>query len=315
MLWRDREPGRWLDEADELEQVLWRQHGTVSRDEALRHLSRGALDQYVAAGRWQHPHPAVYVAHNGPLTRDQVLWVSVLGVGSGAVLAGLTAAERCGLRGFPDHRVHVLIPAGCREHRPPEGVLVHRSTLLPATDVCDRARPAHCGNARSLVDAASWAASEAQARAIVAAGFQQGLVAGDDIHLVLKRMPRARRRALITEAATDALGGAQSLPEAEFVRLLRRARLPVPRLQARRRDSGGRTRYLDGYYEEWRLHIEIDGGQHMEVRSYWADMRRQNALWVAGDRVLRFPSWAIRREPQAVIAEVRAALRAAGWRP
>jgi very-short-patch-repair endonuclease len=305
----------WLDEAGELMRLLRRQHGALSRTEALRHLSRHALDHRVSSGRWQRPHPAVYVAHNGPLTRDQALWVAVLGVGSGAVLAGSTAAERCGLRGFPDKRVHVLMPADCRDRHSPAGVVVHRTTLLPATDICERARPPHTGNARSLVDAASWAAADAQARAIIAAGFQQRLVSGDDVHLALKRLPRARRRALIAEAASDALGGAQSLPEAEFVRLLRRAGLPVPRLQVHRRDAGSRTRYLDGYYEEWRLHVEIDGGQHLEVRAYWADMQRQNALWVAGDRVLRFPSWAIRREPAAVAAQVRAALQAAGWRP
>jgi hypothetical protein len=38
-------------------------------------------------------------------------------------------------------------------------------------------------------------------------------------------------------------------------------------------------------------------------------------LWVAGDRVLRFPSWAIRHRPAEVVAQVRAALLAAGWRP
>jgi very-short-patch-repair endonuclease len=313
--WQDREAGRWLDEAGELTRLLWWQHGAVSREDAVRHLTRHAVDHRVASGLWQRPHVAVYVAHNGPLTREQKLWVAVLGVGSGAVLAGSTATERCGLRGFPGNRIHVLIPAGCRDRHSPTSVVVHRSTVLPATDINDRARPPHTTTARSLVDAASWADTDAQARAIIAAGFQQRLVAADDIHLVLKRMPRARRRALIAEAATDALGGAQSLPEAEFVRLLRRAHLPVPRLQVRRRDNGGHTRYLDGYYDEWRLHIEIDGGQHMDVRAYWADMRRQNALWVAGDRILRFPSWAIRREPEAVVTQVAAALRAAGWRP
>jgi very-short-patch-repair endonuclease len=315
MHWGDRLAGRWLDETDELTRTLWFQHGVVNRADALRHLTADAIEHRVITGRWQRPHPAVYVAHNGPLTHEQTLWVAVLGVGSGAVLAGATAAERCGLRGLSDQRIHVLIPAACRERHVPPGVVVHRSTLLPATDICDRARPPHTGNARSLVDAASWAGSDGQARAIVAAGFQQRLVAGDDIHLVLKRLPRARRRALIAEAATDALGGAHSLPEAEFLRLLRRAHLPIPRLQVRRRDRGGRTRYLDGYYEEWRLHIEIDGGQHVDVRAYWADMQRQNALWVAGDRILRFPSWAIRQEPEQAVTQIRAALRAAGWRP
>jgi very-short-patch-repair endonuclease len=133
--------------------------------------------------------------------------------------------------------------------------------------------------------------------------------------VILDRLTRVRRRALIREAAEDAIGGAHSLPEARFVRELRRGGLPVPLLQVRRRDADGGVRYLDGYYEEWHLHIEIDGGQHLDVRAYWRDMRRQNALWIAGDRVLRFPSWAIRHIPDEVRAQVRAALLAAGWRP
>ncbi|WP_320068215.1 DUF559 domain-containing protein [Micromonospora sp. RTGN7] len=65
--------------------------------------------------------------------------------------------------------------------------------------------------------------------------------------------------------------------------------------------------------QEWRVHVEIDGGQHFDPRQAWADMLRQNALWVDGDRVLRFPSWAVRARPEEVIAQLRAALRAAGW--
>ena len=53
----------------------------------------------------------------------------------------------------------------------------------------------------------------------------------------------------------------------------------------------------------------------MDVRQWWADMKRQNDLWVPGDRVLRFPSWAVRHRPDEVAAQVRAALLAAGWRP
>ena len=44
-------------------------------------------------------------------------------------------------------------------------------------------------------------------------------------------------------------------------------------------------------------------------------MRRQNELWISGERVLRFPAWLVRRDPIAVISQIRAALFAAGWRP
>jgi very-short-patch-repair endonuclease len=63
------------------------------------------------------------------------------------------------------------------------------------------------------------------------------------------------------------------------------------------------------------VHVEIDGEQHVESRARWADMRRQNDLWISGDRVLRFPAWVVRRHPAEVAEQVRAALEAAGWRP
>jgi hypothetical protein len=113
----------------------------------------------------------------------------------------------------------------------------------------------------------------------------------------------------------DAGGGAHSLPEVEFVRLCRRAGLPTPKCQASRVDAAGRRRYLDAYFEEYGVHVEIDGEQHVEATARWADMRRQNDLWIAGDRVLRFPAWLVRRDPRTVAAQVRAALLAAGWRP
>jgi hypothetical protein len=154
-----------------------------------------------------------------------------------------------------------------------------------------------------------------RASAIVAAGFQQRLVRGEDLHEVLGRLPRARRRALIADVARDAAGGAHSVPEAEFTRLCRRFGLPEPTRQVRRCDAHGRPRYLDAYFAEWHLHVEVDGGQHMEVRTWWADMQRQNDLWTPGDRTLRFPAWAIRHRPTAVATQLRTALEAAGWRP
>ncbi|HEX2417956.1 MAG TPA: DUF559 domain-containing protein, partial [Micromonosporaceae bacterium] len=150
---------------------------------------------------------------------------------------------------------------------------------------------------------------------IVAAGFQQRLVRLDEVSAALDGMSRVRRRRLVLQTALDASGGAHSAAEADLPRLCRRHRLPAPTHQRPRRDHQGRRRWLDAYWEEWRLHVEVDGGHHMEVREWWADMQRQNALWVAGDRVLRFPTWALRHRPAEVAGQLRAALMAAGWRP
>ncbi|MEU3452450.1 DUF559 domain-containing protein [Micromonospora sp. NPDC006766] len=237
----------------------------------------------------------------------------MLAAGPAAILGGLTAAQSGGLRGFSDRVVHLLLPASCRRAPLPQGVLAHRTTQLSDRDVVAVAQPPRTVAARSIVDAAQWASSDEQARAIVAAAFQQRLVGGHDLHEVVDRMPRLRRRRLILATATDAAGGAHSCGELDFMRLVRRAGLPEPIRQKVRQDSAGRHRYLDAYFEEWQVHVEIDGGQHLDPAHAWADMKRQNDLWVEGDRVLRFPTWALRAHPDEVLAQLRAALRAAGW--
>jgi very-short-patch-repair endonuclease len=257
------------------------------------------------------------VTHSGPIDERQRRWVAVLGAGGVrvALLGGLSALTTLGFRGFDQPVVHVLVPASTMIRRTITGVRIHRTAGLPDTDVHRMGNPPGTMPARSLIDAAQWATRDDQARAIIAAGFQQRLVSSDDITPVLARMPRARRRALIAEAVADGSAGAHSVPEADFLRLCRRAGLPVPALQHRRDDATGRRRYLDAYFTDFRVHVEVDGGQHTDVRQWWDDMQRQNELWIAGDRVLRFPSWAIRHRSDEVRAQLTAALSAAGWRP
>lgn len=302
---------------DRLERLLLRQCGVISRQQALRLLSAATVDHRLASGAWRVAERAVYVTHSGPLTGDQRLVVASLAVGVGrpAVLAGVTALHQLGLRGHTSRRVHLLLPWQRRDRNPPPWVVVHRTRYLPAADYDARVAPPRTLAARSLVDAAQWADTDDEAATLIAAGYQQRLVCDDAVARVLDRMPRARRRALIREVAADAAGGSHSLPEMEFVRGCRRHRLPVPSRQAVRVDRSGHRRYLDCYFEEYAVHVEIDGGQHTDVRQWWADMRRQNDLWVAGEVVLRFPAYVIRRQPDLWVSQVRAALVAKGWQP
>ena len=301
----------------ELERLLERQHSVISRGQALRVMSAGAIQRRVAARRWQRPHRGVYVAHSGPIDRPQRRWVAVLGaVPTRRVpLGGLSALETAGFRGLPDERIHVLVPAATTPRSLPGGVVAHRTSLLRPGDVHPLGDPPGTRPARSLVDAAQWAATDRQARAIVAAGFQQRMVRVPEMMSVLAVMPRARRRALIVEAVTDGGAGAHSVAEMDFLRICRHGALPDPELQAGRRDSAGRRRYLDAYFTGYGIHVEIDGGGHLDPRQWWADMRRQNDLWIAGDRVLRFPAWVVRSDPAEILRQVRQALSAAGWTP
>ncbi|MEU4687800.1 DUF559 domain-containing protein [Actinoplanes sp. NPDC023714] len=301
------------EEDPHLVALLRRQSHVISRKQALRHLTARMVERRLTSGRWQSAHRGVYVAHSGPIGRQSRRWVASLSCGAGrpALLGGLSALEDAGFRGFPTEPIHVLAPARMTPGPIPEDVVLHRTSRLPGTDIHLRGTPPCTRPARSLVDAAQWQTSERTAWAVIAAGFQQRLVSAEDLTRVLAGMPRARHRAAIAEAARWAAGGVHSAAEADFLRLCRRARLPEPALQRPRRRLGERVNYLDAYFKGYGVHVEIDGGQHMEVQQYWADMRRQNELWIPGERVLRFAAWALRHEPDVVIAQLRAALYAA----
>jgi very-short-patch-repair endonuclease len=310
------------EDADDLDVLLYQQDAVLSVRQALRHVSKGALQHRVARGRWQRPYRGVVVTHSGPLTVSQRIWAGLLSVPEPALLGGVTAARVCGLRGYDEPLIHILVPAERRPCRsidaPPAGswpVIVHRTTVLSDTDAQWQARPPRTVVARSLVDAAQWAPDLGKASAMVVAGIQQRLTTAADLLEVLDRLPRARRHNAVRALVNDAAGGAHSLAEIDFIRLCRRHRLPLPDQQVRRTDNAGRTRYLDAYWRRWRLHVEIDGAQHMDVRNWWNDMHRQNQLWVTGDRVLRFPAWVVRQRPAEVASQIADALRAHGWSP
>jgi hypothetical protein len=210
--------------------------------------------------------------------------------------------------------VHVYVPKAMQWTRPPDFVVVHRTHTLVAADL-PGGSPPRTSAARAAIDATRWTYRDDRARAIIAAAFQRRLVDGPGMLAALGRLARVRRRGLILETIQDAAGGTESISEQDFLRLCRRGGLPTPTRQSVVTDASGRRRYRDAYFEPWKVHVEIDGGLHMDVRSWWADMRRQNEMWVAGDRVLRFPAWAVRNEPDRVLGTMRDALMAAGWRP
>ncbi|MDG4794179.1 hypothetical protein [Micromonospora sp. WMMD1082] len=310
------------DDADRLEWLLFEQSGVLSWAQATAELTPARVRHLLATERWGRVCRGVLRAGppGGPYRPEQAWWVAVLAAGPGAALAGLAAANAGGLRGnWRYETVDVLVPHRRRQadllRRLPLGlpaVRVRRVRHLPAEDR-QRGRPDRTSMARSLVDAAQWARTDEQAQQILAAGCQQRRTTPAEIGAVLERLSRARRRAVIRETLRDIAGGAEALSEIDLVRLCRRYGLPAPQAQQRRRDTDGRVRYLDAYWPQWSLHVEVDGGHHMDVRHWAADLRRQNRVWIDGDRILRFTAFDIRHRPDEVAAQLRAALTAAGW--
>ncbi len=275
---------------------------------AIALIGEPAVRWRLHSGRWQRPCRGVLVTHSGGISDAEWLWIAVLGAGPHALLGGLTAARLDGLTGFDDRATHVLLPA-CRQVRTTlPGVVVHRSRVLGPDDTHPVRLPPRTRLARSLLDAAAWSRSDDRARAVLAAGVQQRLVRPDQLEAALGRRPRLRRHALIAVTLADIAGGSQALSELDFVRLTRRYGLPAPDRQAIRRDRDGRRRWLDAFWEEAHLAVELDGLWHMEAPAWWADMRRGNELIISGLRVLRFPAFVVRDEPDVVATQIRDAL-------
>jgi len=297
----------------QLDDLLASKDGVLQTRLALTHLSPSALRWRLKSGRWQQPCRGVVVAHSGPLTTTQILRVAVIWAGRGAVLAGLTAARLQGFRGFDDkaESIQLLLPAArtAREARPSFPVIVHYSRNLTSRDIHPVRQPPQTRIARSLIDAATWMATDRGAQAVLASGVQQRLIRVGDLMAELDRNERLRRRQLMRTTLCDIEGGAHALSELDFTRLVvRQFNLPTPDRQVARRDRQGKRRWLDVVWEQARLIVEIDGAAHMQVVQYWDDMDRDNGLTLEHYQVLRFPAWVIRYRPDYVAAQIQEAL-------
>ena len=264
----------------------------------------------VRRGRWQFVGRCV-VMHNGPLSSDQLMWVAVLSPRPTAALARESALTAAGVRGLASVLVvvhaHGLTPA-----RVP-GVTYTRSRHLDAVDLEPGSHPLRTTSARAVVDAARHSSRE-RARTLVAMTVQQRKSLPKDVRSVLGRIGPVRHHALLTVTVDDVEGGSHSLPELRFVRLMRRARLPVPGRQVVRRRPDGRC-FLDVGWDDYGLFGEIDGTHHRNAAQWEADVLRTNELVIGGDRVLRLLSWWVRDRPDLVIDVVTRALISCGWRP
>jgi hypothetical protein len=120
-------------------------------------------------------------------------------------------------------------------------------------------------------------------------------------------------RQLLFSVVADLEGGSHALGELDAIRLCREAGLPEPTRQAVRTDSRGRRRYLDLWWELYRLAVEIDGMQHMELLIWCDDMIRQNELVIDRGDQLRFPSLVLRTQPAVFTDQLARALRSRGW--
>ncbi|BEP14948.1 type IV toxin-antitoxin system AbiEi family antitoxin domain-containing protein [Acidothermaceae bacterium B102] len=274
-------------------------------------MTPAAVRWRLRSGRWQSPHPGVVVMHSGPLTAAQLQWAALLWAGSGAALCSATAASLDGLRGYDDALVHVCLPQERRLVKR-EGIVLHRSDFLGQSEIHPLHGPRRTRIDRSVVELAAGRVDADDAVAVLASAVQQRLVSVDSLQERVVAAPRMRHRKAMLAALFEIAGGSHSLPELEFLRLIRRGGLPEPRRQYRM-DAAGRVRYLDLFWDEFRICVEVDGRFHIVVTTWWADIDRDFDISADGVKIIHVTAKRIRTDPEGLIDGLRRALIAAGW--
>ncbi|RYE80337.1 MAG: DUF559 domain-containing protein [Myxococcales bacterium] len=159
-----------------------------------------------------------------------------------------------------------------------------------------------------------WARSDKQAALILSMTVQQGLTTPERLGRELLKVGRDRRRELMRALVLDLLDGVHSLGEAEFARECRARGLPAPSRQVKRRGPNGHY-YLDVFWPEWGLVVEIDGIQHSWAPNLVGDALRQNEISMTDCIVLRLPLLGLRVAADDFFDQIERALRSAGWEP
>jgi len=256
---------------DPLAALIEVQQGVIARWQALRFLSKKAVERRIDSHRWRRVHRGVYLTYGGPITTAQRRWIAVLAGSPGpsltddtaACLGGVSALQVHGLQRITSMQIDLVVPAD-RRPTAPAGVVIHRSVDI---DRHPASQPPTTTIGRAVIDAAVWARSDQQARLIIAASFQQRLTTEAEIRPVLDRMRTVPRHRLIATTVSDASGGSHTLGELALVTIFRSARLPLPTRQAWFRDLAGKPRFLDAVFDPWKVAVEIDGAHHGEVPS------------------------------------------------
>jgi Transcriptional regulator, AbiEi antitoxin len=288
----------------------------VSRRQAASHgVSRGALSNRSKSGAWQRLQRGAYATFSGVPPREARLWAAVLRAGPGAILSHETAAEVHGLIDKPSKIIHITVPAS---RKPAEsgkipGVVIHRSRRvvrqalppwqLPRTPVAETVLDLVAASA-SFDDAYSWL-SRATGRRLVSAGM---------IKEAMAARTRMRWREWLIDALHDVDDGVMFPLELRYVRDVERAHgLPAARRQARRELAGG-VRYLDNFYDVYRLCVELDGRSSHPPEQKWQDADRDNDNLFAGDvQTVRFGVRDVTVRRCARAGQLAAALMRRGW--
>jgi len=274
-----------------------------------------AIRWKVKSGQWQPVYRGVYAAIQGQLPRESRLWAVILRVNEKAVLSHETAAELWDFAPRVSTKIHVTVSADKHPTRWHDlrGVVVHRSVNLRTEPqpwfALPRTPIAHTvidlvESVRDLDEAYSWLS-----RAVTKNKCQPGMIIK-----ALDERKKVRRHAWLDDALADVSDGVHFPLERRWVRDVERAHgLPKPTRQAKRNGADG-VRFLDNFYEQYGIAVELDGQAFHPPEDRDADRYRDNETAIAADaQVLRYGFRQVANRPCDQASQFTRALVRRGW--
>ena len=265
--------------------VARRQHGVISRIQLLAlGFTDDAIRHRIERGRLRRIHAGVYAVGQLALTQEGRWMAAVLACSPKAALSHDSAAALWKLAKTQPGPVHVSVLS---QRRSQPGIEVHRrSALKTAMHNAIRVTTP----AQTLIDVARIWPQPRLEQAIGEAVLRR--------HVGLKALrtaaakagrPGAALRRVIDHATFRVT---QSELEREFLRLIRRAGLPLPQTQHR----FGRIR-VDFWWPDLGLVVEVDGPAfHRTAVQQTEDRRRDHEHIRAGRMPLRLTHWQVFHE-------------------
>lgn len=294
-----------------VDQLVAMREGVVRRQELL---ALGIPSTTVQArsgpgGPWMRLMPGVLLTYSGTPTLRQRLQAALLYAGEDAMLTGVCALVRMGIRNVPDTvETHVLVPHS-RRRLSTDSVTVERSRRLPSARHVDGLPCAPV--ARACIDASRRMRDRRAVRALVAEVVQRGRASVHQLGIEI-RDAQIRGTALPRGVIREVSSGIRSVAEAEVRDTLRRAGIPAPAWNQDLYDEHGQwLARPDAVWLDVGVVLEIDSLEwHLSPAAYQHTQERHRRMTAAGLLVIHVTPGAVQREPESFLADVRATLLA-----
>lgn len=300
---------------DRLLPVFVHQHWLVTADDVrAAGGDRQASFSRVRAGRWERADREVFRLVGPPRTWHSRLLAPVLGAGPPALASHFAAAVLHGIPGYGEGTPEISIPRGGGLRR--REAIVHTSKDLDRCNRVLRQGVPVTDLGRTLLDIGRTVKDRRLLEAIEWSRRERDLTWNDLASTLARHARRGRpgirrlRRVIMANIHRDEV--TDSTFELLALAALVEAGLPEPTLHHRVHDGRRFVAEVDLAYPQWRIAIELDGAVHLRREVRERDLPRQNDLVLLGWTVLRFSWQRFVDRPDLVVAEVRAAIVAAG---